>query len=539
MFVDRTLGGIQCIQTLSRLNRTFWPYKEDTLVVDFRNDADTVRKAFNQYYTVTTLAGNVDTQRIYTLKEDVERWNLFNEEEMNDVCAKMVDKTRVSGVPSVLMKIVKERVAPLTEEDKDKYRKEVNRFVRQYGFLAQIMDFTDPELEKFYVFCKVFYKFLPYTKETLPMELLDMIDLDKLRIQLSFDGAIKLEDEPTELKATRIGEVGKKKEDEKRTVAELLDMVNSPFADLLNENDKIIKQIWEELLKDPEVVDAARAGNSYDVMINICKEKFDATIVDQIDKYLNFKEILDKEKGFALTLIGKFVEAVAKQAAATSSLVYDEAVLKEKLTAAMEREFAGVCSRMRSMPEIVDGLFYILNTASLPKLDGIDDLIKEALNNLYTNPNLTPLVKFSLYNSLILKYEAFLKKLYYLIHNKEIQGKEDKTPGLSDALHAFRCLWSLRYATDDDGRKFSSYLEMLRDWRNEEAHNAPSSSDAEVDAAVKVVVALYLYVTAHSITDLEMAGRDLDTTATPRPYLLPDDTTQAKMAAEDVRLSNN
>lgn len=506
MFVDRSLGGIQCIQTLSRLNRTYWPYKEDTLVVDFRNDADSVRKAFNKYYTVTTLTGDVDKQRVYTLKEDVEKWNIFNEDEINDVCSRMVDKTRVSGVPSIILKIVKERVAPLSDEDKDKYRKQVNRFVRQYGFLAQIMDFTDPDLEKFYVFCKVLYKYLPYTKETLPMELLDMIDLDKLRIQLSFDGTIELEDEPVELKATRIGEVGQKKEDEKRTVAELLDMVNSPFANILNENDKIIKQIWEELLKDPEVMDAARAGNSYDVMINICKQKFDDTIVDQIDKYLNFREVLDKEKGFALTLIGKFVEAVARQAAATSSLIYDEAVLKEKLAAAMHGEFAGVCSKMRSLPEIVDYLFFVLNTTSLPKLDGIDTLLKESLNNIYTNPHITSIVKYSFFNSLVQKYEAFLKKLYFLINDEEIPGHDGKEPALADSIHAFRCLWDLKHSTDEDGKKFSSYLQMLRDWRNDEAHNAPCTTDAEVDAAIKVAVSMYIYVTAYSITDLEMAG---------------------------------
>ena len=86
---------------------------------------------------------------------------------------------------------------------------------------------------------------------------------------MSFEGAIKLDDEPVELKATRIGEVGQKEED---------------------------------LLKGPEVMDAAREGNPYDVMINICKKKFDETIVDQIDKYLNFREVLDKEKGFAVSL---------------------------------------------------------------------------------------------------------------------------------------------------------------------------------------------------------------------------------------------
>ena len=65
-------------------------------------------------------------------------------------------------MPSILLDIVRERVAPLTDEEKDRYRKLVNRFVRQYGFLAQVIDFTDPDLEKFYVFCKVFYKYLPY-----------------------------------------------------------------------------------------------------------------------------------------------------------------------------------------------------------------------------------------------------------------------------------------------------------------------------------------------------------------------------------------
>lgn len=506
MFVDRSLGGIQCIQTLSRLNRTYWPYKEDTLVVDFRNDADSVKKAFNQYYTVTSLTGSVDTQRVYTLKEDIERWNIFSEEEVNDVCQRMIDQETVTGIPSLLLNIVNDRVILLSDEEKDAYRKLVNRFVRQYGFLAQIMEFTDPDLEKFYVFCKVFYKYLPYTKETLPMELVDMIDLDKLRIQLSFEGSIELEDEPTELKASRIGEVGQKKEDEKKTVAELLDMVNSPFADILNENDKIIKQIWDDLLKDPEVIDAARAGNSYDVMINICKQKFDETIVNQIDKYLNFREILDKEKGFALTLIGKFVEALVMQANATSSLVYDEAVLKDKIAEAMAEEFEGVCQKMRSLSEIVDYLFFILNTSSLPKLDGIDTLLREALNNIYTNPNITPVVKYAFFNSLVQKFEAFLKKLYYLINDEEINGRDGKDASLSDAVHAFKCLWDLKYAKDEDRKKFEAYLQKVRDWRNEEAHNAPDKNDSDIAVAIKVVVAMYLYVTAYSITDLEMAG---------------------------------
>ena len=85
-------------------------------------------------------------------------------------------------------------------------------------------------------------------------------------------------------------------------------------------------------------------------------------------------------------------------------------------------------------------------------------------------------MRYSLFNSLVQKYESYLKKLYYLINDDEVEGQDGRDAMLADAIHAFRCLWKLKYATDEDGKKFSSYLQMLRDWRNNEAHNAPVSS---------------------------------------------------------------
>lgn len=218
---------------------------------------------------------------------------------------------------------------------------------------------------------------------------------------------------------------------------------------------------------------------------------------------MNFKELLDREKSFSFTLINKFVQAVARQTAAASSLVYDEAVLKEKIINDMQDEFTVVSKNMRPLSEIVDNLFFILTTTSLPKLDGIDALLKEALNNIYANPNITPIVKQAFFYSLVQKYEAFLKKIYYLIHDEELEGQDGKDATLANAIHAFKCLWNLKHAKDEDGQKFASYLQRLRDWRNDEAHNAPNSTEDEINLAIKVVIAMYLYVTAYSITDLE------------------------------------
>lgn len=49
MYVDKTLTGVNAVQTLSRLNRID-KGKTETYVIDFVNDADQIRKAFEPYY---------------------------------------------------------------------------------------------------------------------------------------------------------------------------------------------------------------------------------------------------------------------------------------------------------------------------------------------------------------------------------------------------------------------------------------------------------------------------------------------------------
>lgn len=504
MYVDRRLGGIQCIQTLSRLNRCY-PGKEDTMILDFRNTAVQVQEAFQPYYTNISLDGEVDPQRIYTCKEDIDQYQIFNEEEVDSVVQNVADN-KVSSIPSILLHIVKERVQVLPPEDQDLFRKQVNRYVRQYGFTAQFFDFTDPELEKYYIFCKLLYKFLPYTKETLPMEILELVDLEKLRIQMSYDGVIKLEDEEAEINSPRMGEPTVMVPDEQRSLKEILDMVNSPYADILNENDVVIRQILQEVAEDPEVNDAFRADNTYDALRSLVKEKFDEKVADQIERYYDFAEVMEKEKGFSLVFIEQVVDFFSRQTRQQQDLVYNEELLKDRIVNVMEPEFAEMSKYMRPLYEVVEYLFFVLNAESIPKLDGINELVKDTLNQVYAAPSLRLVDKRRNFNQLITKYEAFLKKLYYLIYEEEIEGRHGPDSSLADALFAFRSLWGLRNNPLPEYKKFADYLSMVRQWRNDESHLAPSASDNEVERATTILVAMYLYVTGWSITELEEAG---------------------------------
>ena len=67
MYVDKKLGGVNAVQTLSRLNRTH-PEKKGTMVLDFANEADEIKAAFEPYYETTLLSEATDPNLLYEIQ---------------------------------------------------------------------------------------------------------------------------------------------------------------------------------------------------------------------------------------------------------------------------------------------------------------------------------------------------------------------------------------------------------------------------------------------------------------------------------------
>src|SRR5437660_10553362 len=67
MYVDKKLGGVNAVQTLSRLNRTY-PEKNGTMVLDFANEADEIKAAFEDYYETTLLSETTDPNLLYEVQ---------------------------------------------------------------------------------------------------------------------------------------------------------------------------------------------------------------------------------------------------------------------------------------------------------------------------------------------------------------------------------------------------------------------------------------------------------------------------------------
>lgn len=510
MFVDKTLGGIQCIQTLSRLNRCYdkeGVKKEDTMVIDFRNDADAVQKAFQKYYQTTILTGEVDTQRLYTLLDDIKAFKLYNDSERDRVVESMI-KQDVASAVSLCNTIVKERETPLSNEDKDKYRRLVNRYIRSYGFMAQLLTYCDPDLEREYIFLRALYPRLQYTRETLPMEILDRVDLNKLRLQMIMEGTIALEEEDAELKSSRIGDVKAPAEDEKKSLREILDIVNEPYKGFLDDHDIVLRPLNRLMLTDEKINEAVRSGNSYGVLRELFSERAQDLVLDMSGKGIDLYEEFINDTPFAREYIRGILD-MALRNNQQSSIDLDLHRLAEKIVAEIREEFVMLAQTSRRLDEVAEYLINVIQTrAAKPRLNGANDLLIHSFNQLLCNERLSELERRVNFNTLVGKFEPFLKKLYYLINNRELTTREGSAESatFSDCIFAHESLKRLKHTTDSRYFRFRDYLDKVRSWRNDEAHSAPEFTDTELRKAVHILVTMYTYVISRSITDLEMNG---------------------------------
>lgn len=297
MYVDKLLGGVATVQTLSRLNRTA-KNKQDTFIIDFANKQEDIQADFQNYYQSTTLDKETDKQKLYNLKYEIEKAEVFTEEEVTYFIEMFVrNKVKSETLSPFFRKIVDERYIPLVPEDKDRFRKNVNKYVRQYSFISQIITFIDTSLEKFYLFTKLLYKYLPYEKETLPLEVTQMVDMDKYRIQEEQNGAIILQPEDAELENVQADGHKGKRSDPKEILEIIVKEINEKFAIDLGEADKVIKGLREKLMQDVNLKKSFEADNIDQLKKLKLKESINNAFLSNVDDYLAFMNKIDRDQG--------------------------------------------------------------------------------------------------------------------------------------------------------------------------------------------------------------------------------------------------
>ncbi|WP_432258022.1 type I restriction endonuclease subunit R [Cupriavidus sp. TMH.W2] len=198
MYVDKMLGGIQAVQTLSRLNRAH-PGKDTTYILDFVNEAGDVLKAFKTYYETAELEAATDPHHVYDLRAKLDASGYYDEFEVDRVVKVELDpkgtqaqlSTAIAPVADRLLKRYKaaqqdKAAAEAQHDDKDAqaakdvlealvlFKNDMGAFVRLYAFLSQIFDYGNTDIEKRFLFYKRLIPLLEFGRER------DTVDLSKV-----------------------------------------------------------------------------------------------------------------------------------------------------------------------------------------------------------------------------------------------------------------------------------------------------------------------------------------------------------------------
>ena len=192
MYVDKKLGGVNAVQTLSRLNRTH-PGKQGTMVLDFANEADEIRKAFEPYYETTLLSEETDPNLLYEVQGRLHDFGVFAADDVDAVARVHFDPKATQDRLYAALEPARQRFVELDPDEGSDFRGQLTDYVRLYSFLSQVLTFADPDLEKLYVFARHLRRLLPADADELPREVQQNIDMESFRIQQTSRGRIALE----------------------------------------------------------------------------------------------------------------------------------------------------------------------------------------------------------------------------------------------------------------------------------------------------------------------------------------------------------
>ncbi|WP_431025626.1 type I restriction endonuclease subunit R [Halomonas sp. H5] len=349
MYVDKKLRDVDCVQTLSRLNRLF-PGKQ-TFILDFYNDEQEILDAFAPYYRKAELADVSDPNVVYDLQRTLDASSIYHWPEVEAFAKAFFDPKAPASSLSYHCRPAQDRFkqryqlalehlqvwkearqaaeqngddkglkraeqelkeAGTTRDELDLFRKNLQSFVRTYEFLSQIVTFDDPELEQLCVFARHLHPLLR-TDRLLEEEAIDVSELELTHYRLTKreEKRLRLEEAEGDYGLTPVSEVGSGKphDPEKQRLAEIIDRLNDLYGAEVSDDDKLhfANGIADRIERDEAVMAQVRNHSEDQVMHGLFPKKVTDAVLDALSDHekLSMPLLEDEETGrqFALLIL--------------------------------------------------------------------------------------------------------------------------------------------------------------------------------------------------------------------------------------------
>jgi len=334
MYVDKKLGGVDCVQTLSRLNRTY-AGKEQTFVLDFVNEVEEIKEAFEPYYNSTVLEDLTDLNIVYDLQKKLEARSIFSSIDVENYAKAFFDPKGTQASMSAAIKPAVDRYknqykraleqiqqiklnlseAKKNKDDKgihnyeldlkeanelksalDIFKKDLISFLRLYEFLSQIVDYEDEELLKLSAFVKALIPNLKTYDEKDPIDI-SLVKLSHYKLHKQKSENISLVGEG-EL-ASIEGGGATARDPEKELLSEIIGHMNALFEGDLSDEDMLnyAKTIKDKVMENDKVVEQVNNNTKEQAMMGGFAEAINDAVIDSLDVHQNLAtQVLGEER---------------------------------------------------------------------------------------------------------------------------------------------------------------------------------------------------------------------------------------------------
>ncbi|GAA3925161.1 DEAD/DEAH box helicase family protein [Streptomyces gulbargensis] len=333
MYVDKRLDGIQAVQTLSRLNRTFRMdnlVKDRVFVLDFVNEPKDIQAAFAQWYEEAEIETETNPNQLHVLAMGLRTFGIFDLQDVTQFAqgVQAGDRNKITAAMSRAQdQFARKWQQAHDDEDTqaverlEQFRKNVSSFVRLYDFLSQVYDYSGSPLEDLSAFCRELAQWIKAERTR------DEIDISSARLV-----AIEQKDKGiTNASVTQKGDkltgpsalgTARVKDPEMVPLMEVIDTLNTLFDDLSESAIAGLMALVIQAAKSDEVLKSRALENSLENFLK--SEKVRDRILDtllaapgELGKVV--AEVVGDGKGLDSIIAGAFhgVRLDAEQEAST------------------------------------------------------------------------------------------------------------------------------------------------------------------------------------------------------------------------------
>lgn len=270
MYVDKKLGGVQAVQTLSRLNRTA-PGKSRTFILDFVNKPEEIRDAFLPYFKEARLTGESDPNLIHDLAMKLDASGLYTLDEVRSTADSFMrgagnNRLTATTAPAV-RRFTEWWIAAQVARDQARVeqlvllRRDVEQYVNLYDFISQIINLEDTDLLARQIFLRLIKRQLATPEEREPIDLsaVSLVDFglhEKPTVVIELGDQVGLDP----ITAVGSGMIAEKHRD---TLEEIIRSLNERFGDEFSDGavPRTLRNVIEVIGNDERLKTQAKANS--------------------------------------------------------------------------------------------------------------------------------------------------------------------------------------------------------------------------------------------------------------------------------------